>query len=79
VTCEENGETLSLALAGGYDKDMEPNPYLTPQTADALKRKRRRIDLFDVFAYGLCAWFALDILGFGAITLYFMTGYGFGD
>ena len=54
MTCEENGETLSLALAGGYDKDMEPNPYLTPQTADALKRKRRRIDLFDVFAYGLC-------------------------
>jgi hypothetical protein len=58
---------------------MEQNPYLTPQTADVLKRKRRRIDWFDVFAYGLCAWFVLGALSIGAMWLILFLGYTIGD
>jgi hypothetical protein len=50
-------------LAGGYDEGMGA----------------RRVDWFDIFAYGLCAWFIVGGVSIACLFVYFALGYGFGD
>ena len=76
----DRGEFDNLP-GSGEPIDLTENPYEAPASSDQAgkPKKRRRFDLYDVIAIGVCLWFLLPILVGLCMTWLVATGGGFRD